>query len=78
MTAMTMTAAPATAAPGLERITFWLLLAFVASLQVSIAAAGILLAATLIGWIAVLVRAKAAFRAGYPSDPPIDTAKEAR
>ena len=58
MTAMTMTAAPATAAPGLERITFWLLLAFVASLQVSIAAAGILLAATLLGWIAVLVRGR--------------------
>jgi O-antigen ligase len=58
MTATAVTAAPATATPGLERMTFWLLLAFVASLQVSIAAAGILLAATLVGWIALLVRGR--------------------
>jgi O-antigen ligase len=58
MTATTMTATRAPAAPGLERVTFWLLLAFVASLQISIAAAGILLAAMLVGWAAVLVRSR--------------------
>jgi O-antigen ligase len=40
----------------LERLTFALLLAFVASLQVSIAAANILLAATALCWLALLVR----------------------
>ena len=53
-----MTAARAPAAPGLERATFWLLLAFVASLQVSIAAAGVLLTATLAGWAAILIRGR--------------------
>jgi O-antigen ligase len=56
MTATTMTATHAPAAPGLERVTFWLLLAFVASLQLSIAAAGILLAAMLVSWAFLLVR----------------------
>ena len=40
----------------LDRVTFALLLAFVASLQLSIAVANILLTATLIGWVALLVR----------------------
>jgi len=40
----------------LDRVTFALLLVFVASLQVSIAAANILLTALLIGWVAILVR----------------------
>ena len=56
MTATTMTATHAPAAPGLERVTFWLLLAFVASLQVSIAAAGILLTGMLLAWAVLLVR----------------------
>jgi putative inorganic carbon (hco3(-)) transporter len=54
----TMTAARAPAAPGLERATFWLLLGFVASLQMSIAAAGVLLTATLVGWAAILIRGR--------------------
>jgi O-antigen ligase len=56
MTATTMTATHAPAAPALERVTFWLLLAFVASLQISIAAAGILLTAMLASWAVLLVR----------------------
>jgi O-antigen ligase len=40
----------------LDRVTFGLLLVFVASLQVSIAAANILLTAVLLGWVAILVR----------------------
>jgi O-antigen ligase len=40
----------------LERVTFWLLLAFVAALQMSIAAANVLLAMTFVCWVAVLVR----------------------
>jgi O-antigen ligase len=59
-----MTATHARATPGLERVTFWLLLAFVASLQVSIAAAGILLAAMLLSWVVLLVR-----RRTLPSAP---------
>jgi O-antigen ligase len=46
-------------APGLQQVTRWALLAFVASLQISIAAAGILLTLTLIGWVTLLVREKA-------------------
>jgi O-antigen ligase len=46
-------------APGLQQVTLWALLAFVASLQISIAAAGILLTLTLLCWVALLVRAKA-------------------
>ena len=45
--------------PGLARATFWLLLAFVASLQISIAAASILLSLTLVCWVALLVHDKA-------------------
>ena len=40
----------------LDRVAVALLLGFVASLQVSIALAGILLAATLVSWVALLVR----------------------
>jgi O-antigen ligase len=45
---------------GLDRITAWLLLAFVASLQVSIAAASILLSLMLVCWVALLVRDRVA------------------
>ena len=44
---------------GLDRAAFWLLLAFVASLQLSIAAAGILLTGALLAWAALLVRYRA-------------------
>jgi O-antigen ligase len=56
MTATTITAAHARTAPGLDRVTLWLLLAFVGSLQISIALAGILLTALLVSWGALLVR----------------------
>jgi O-antigen ligase len=56
MTTTTMTAVGARPAFGLDRTAFWLLLAFVASLQLSIAAAGILLTAALLAWAATLVR----------------------
>lgn len=56
MTATTMTVGAAGTAPGLDRIASWLLLAFVASLQLSIAAANILLTATLLCWAGMLVR----------------------
>ena len=56
MTATTLTAAQPRAAITLERVAFWLLLAFVASLQISIAAAHVLLTATLLAWTALLVR----------------------
>jgi O-antigen ligase len=41
---------------GLDKAALWLLLAFVASLQLSIAAAGVLLGAALLAWLAILVR----------------------
>jgi O-antigen ligase len=50
MNATSTLAAPWTAGHRLEAVSFAALLAFVAALQVSIAAAGITLAATLIGW----------------------------
>jgi O-antigen ligase len=59
MTTTTMPAVGARSAFGLDRAAFWLLLAFVASLQLSIAAAGILLTAALLAWAAVLVRDRA-------------------
>src|SRR3954463_16213475 len=40
----------------LERVTFWLLLCFVAALQMSIAAANVLLAMTFVCWVALLAR----------------------
>ena len=52
---------PAIARPafGLDNAALWLLLAFVAALQLSIAAAGILLTAALAAWAALLVRDRA-------------------
>jgi O-antigen ligase len=44
------------AAPGVERVAVVCLLAFVAALQISIAAAQILLAATMLCWVFLLVR----------------------
>ena len=55
MTAVT-TAASGVSGSGLGRLTFFLLLAFVASLQVSIAAANILLAITAVLWLVLLGR----------------------
>lgn len=51
----TMTAPPP-ASPALDRIALWLLLLFVASLQMSIFAAGVLLSLMLVCWVALLVR----------------------
>jgi O-antigen ligase len=53
---------PQTAA-GLDRLTNWLLLAFVASVPLSIAAAGIFLALLLVGWASGLVRHRSGLRA---------------
>jgi O-antigen ligase len=47
----------------LERVTFWLLLCFVAALQMSIAAANVLLAMTFVCWVALLVRDRSWFPA---------------
>ena len=58
MTATTMTVTGARTAPSLDRLARWLLLGFVASLQISIGAASILLTAVLIAWVALLVRDK--------------------
>jgi O-antigen ligase len=69
MTATTMSVGATGAVPGLERITTWLLLAFVASLQLSIAAANILLALTLLCWVTLLVRDRR-----RPAAPPFFTA----
>jgi O-antigen ligase len=55
MTATTMSVM-APAAPGLERLAVFLLFGFVASLQLSIAAAGIFLTATLLCWVRLLLR----------------------
>ena len=55
-TAITLTGTPNV--PSLDRTAFWLLLAFVASLQISIAAADVLLTAMLLCWATVLVREK--------------------
>ena len=65
MTATTMSVMQVPAAPGLERWAVFLLFGFVASLQLSIAAAGILLAATLVCWVCLLVRDHA-----RPAAPP--------
>jgi O-antigen ligase len=58
MTTATMSMTQPRAVPGLERVTYALLLGFVASLQISIAAANILLTATLLCWVAVMVQEK--------------------
>ena len=59
MTTTTMPAIGARPAFGLDRAALWLLLAFVASLQLSIAAAGVLLTGALLAWAALLVRDRA-------------------
>ena len=59
MTSTTVTMAPPHPAPTLERIATWLLLLFVASLQMSIFAAQILLTLMLICWVALLARDRA-------------------
>ncbi len=64
MNAVTMTVSDARTAQGLERVTVALLLGFVASLQVSIALAQILLALTLVCWAALRIRDRA-----WPSAP---------
>src|SRR5688500_15119207 len=56
---MTVPASPAAATPVLDRVAHAALLAFVASVQISIAAAGILLTLTFLCWVAVLVRDRA-------------------
>ena len=56
MTSTTMSMPGARSVLSLDRITFGLLLSFVAALQISIAAAHVLLAATLACWAALLVR----------------------
>jgi O-antigen ligase len=56
MTATTVTMVGTRPAFSLDRVTLWLLLAFVASLQISIAAASVLLAVTLVCWAVLLVR----------------------
>ena len=56
MTSATVTMAPPHPAPTLDRIATWLLLLFVASLQMSIFAAQILLTLMLVCWVALLIR----------------------
>lgn len=57
--ATTFSAAHTPATAGLDRLTTALLLGFVASLQLSIALANVLLSATLVAWAAMLVRDRA-------------------
>ncbi len=61
MTTATMSMTQPRTAPGLERVTFALLLCFVALLQISIAYAQILLSLMLVCWVAVIVREKTVF-----------------
>jgi O-antigen ligase len=56
MTTMTMSETGEHSVAGLDRVAFGLLLAFAASLQISIAAANILLTALLVVWVTMLVR----------------------
>ena len=65
MSATTMAAVGPRSDAIVERVTGLLLLGFVAALQISIAAADILLAATLLGWAILLLRDK-----GRPAAPP--------
>jgi O-antigen ligase len=60
MTTATMSMTHPRAVPGLERVTFALLLCFVASLQISIFFAQSLLALMLVCWVVVLVQEKTA------------------
>lgn len=59
MTTATMSVPHGREGAGLERIAAWVLCAFAASLQISIAAASILLALTLACWVGLLVQDKA-------------------
>ena len=65
MNAATMSVTVPRTAPALERLTTGLLLVFVASLQVSIALANILLTALLLAWVALRVQDRA-----RPAAPP--------
>lgn len=65
MTSTTMSMTGTHTALSLDRVAFGLLLAFVCALQISIAAAHVLLAATLLCWVALLVRERAT-----PQAPP--------
>ncbi len=65
MRTMTATVSDAPTTPSLDRVAYGLLLAFVASLQVSIAIADILLGLTLASWVAILARDRV-----RPSAPP--------
>jgi len=56
MTTATATMTAPEAPPTLDRVATWLLLLFVAALQMSIFAAGILLSLSLVCWGALLVR----------------------
>jgi len=65
MSATTMTMSGSRSTPAsLDRIAVFLLLAFVASLQISIAAANILLSATVLAWAVLIARGRA--RPGAP------------
>ena len=59
MTSTAMSVSESQPIATLDRVTFGLLLVFVASLQLSIAAANILLTGVLLGWVAILVRDRA-------------------
>jgi O-antigen ligase len=59
MTSTTISASESHPIATLDRVTFGLLLVFVASLQLSIAVANILLTGVLLGWVAILVRDRA-------------------
>ncbi len=59
MSTTTMSATGTAAEITLERVTFWLLLGFVAALQMSIAAANVLLAMTFVCWVTMLARDRA-------------------
>ena len=60
MTTAAMSMTHPRTAPALERVTVALLLCFVASLQISIAAANILLALMMVCWVAQIAQEKAA------------------
>ena len=56
MTTATATMTAPQAPPTLDRVALWLLMLFVASLQMSIFAAGILLSLMIVCWVALLIR----------------------
>ena len=59
MTTTTMGALGTESGISLDRASLWLLLAFIGSLQISIALAGILVTLTLLCWAVLLVRDRA-------------------